>query len=127
MALSTELTSKMISESWQSIVAAKQASAKEKIPTAWRLSESYLEKVSEESLESVLSVPRECGLLSPVELEITDQHDAVSLVHKLAEGTFTAEQVTTAFSKRAAITQQLVSCLLKTYLLPVPSSASATS
>lgn len=116
----------MISESWQSIVAAKQASAKEKIPAAWRLSESYLE-VSEESLESVLSVPRECGLLSPVELEITDQHDAVSLVHKLAEGTFTAEQVTAAFSKRAAIAQQLVSCLLKTYLLPVPSCASATS
>jgi hypothetical protein len=33
MALSTELTSKMISESWQNMVAAKQASAKEKIPT----------------------------------------------------------------------------------------------
>jgi amidase len=117
----------MTPETWQTIVAAKQASVIEKIPTAWRLSESYLEKVSEDSLESVLSVPRECGLLSPVELEITDQHDVVSLVHKLAEGTFTAEQVTTAFSKRAAIAQQLVSCLLNTGLQPVPRCASATS
>lgn len=95
-------------ESWQTIAARKRASAQDKIPTDWRLPASYLDKVSEKSLDGVLSVPRDCGLLSLAELEITEQNDAVSLLQKLADRSLTAVQVSTAFSKRAAIAQQLV-------------------
>ena len=113
-----ETPAKMSLESWQSIVAVKQASVRAKIPPEWHLPGRYLERVSEHSLDSVLSVPSECGLLSPAELTITEKYDAVSLLQQLAERVFTAEQVITAFSKRAAIAQQLVSYLSEADSVP---------
>ena len=56
---------------------------------------------------NVLDVPRECGLLTEKELEITET-DATGLVENMAVGAWTAEEVLVAFLKRATIGHQLV-------------------
>jgi len=98
-------------EPWQAIAARKREEAAKKIPVEWTLPSKYTEGVSETSTASVLHVPGECGLLSATELEITEQYDAVDLLKAIAAAKFTALEVTVAFSKRAAIAQQLVSWL----------------
>ena len=53
--------------------------------------------------------PRICGLLTEHELDITENYDAVTLLEKIAAKELTSHLVTTAFCKRAAVAQQLVS------------------
>lgn len=53
-------------------------------------------------------MPRECGILTEAEIQITEGYDAVGLLGELALGKYRAEEVATAFCKRAAIAQQLV-------------------
>lgn len=57
---------------------------------------------------NVLQVPKTCGILDEREISITEDNDAVDLVEKIRQQEFTAEEVTVAFCKRAAIAQQLV-------------------
>jgi hypothetical protein len=89
-------------ETWQSKVAKKQAEVKAAIPAQWLLPPSIRPP-------SVLDIPRKCGILSERELIITESYDARQLLHQLAIGRLTSVEVTEAFSKRAAIAQQLVS------------------
>lgn len=56
---------------------------------------------------NVLDVPRESGILTERELEIT-MTDATGLVESMAKGKWTAEEVTIAFLKRATIGHQLL-------------------
>lgn len=96
-------------ETWQAIAAKKRESAYEKIPNEWRLSTEKLEGLGQASNANVLNIPRESGILSARELEITEKYDAVALLEQLASGKFSSTEVTLAFSKRAAIAQQVVS------------------
>jgi len=57
----------------------------------------------------VLDVPRSCGILSEREIKITEDYDAVAIIAGIKAGELSAEEVTVAFCKRAAIAQQLVS------------------
>ena len=57
---------------------------------------------------NVMDMPRKCGLLSEQELQITEDYEVTALIAALASGKLTSLAVTTAFSKRAAIAQQLV-------------------
>ena len=57
---------------------------------------------------NVLEVPVACGVLTAREIEITSDNDAVDIVEKIRDEVYTAEEVTIAFCKRAAIAQQLV-------------------
>jgi Asp-tRNA(Asn)/Glu-tRNA(Gln) amidotransferase A subunit family amidase len=59
----------------------------------------------------VRSIPRTCGILNSKELEITEKYDATSLAQAIRSKSLTAEDVTTAFCKRAAIAQQVCNCL----------------
>ncbi|PYI31211.1 putative general amidase [Aspergillus indologenus CBS 114.80] len=104
----------MTTLTWQQKVQAKQAEALAKIPTEWRLPASLLATATPISPENVLTIPRDSGLLTARELAITETADATSLLAQLADGTYTAVEVTTAFSKRAAIAQQLTHCLTET-------------
>lgn len=97
------------SEPWQAIAARKREEAAKKIPVEWKLPSKYTDGISETSTASVLHVPKECGLLSARELEITEKYDAVDLIKAISTARFTALEVTVAFCKRAAIAQQLVS------------------
>ncbi|KAF2676470.1 general amidase-like protein GmdB [Lentithecium fluviatile CBS 122367] len=64
----------------------------------------------------VSDVPRTCGILTPTELEITENHDAVSLAKAIAAKKYTAVAVATAFAKRAIIAHQLVCCLTQWFM-----------
>ncbi|KAH7190854.1 amidase signature domain-containing protein [Fusarium oxysporum] len=60
---------------------------------------------------NVLPVPRSCGLLTDLELDLTENHDATDLLQMLAKQQVTARALLTAFRKRATIAQQCANCL----------------
>jgi hypothetical protein len=60
---------------------------------------------------NVLLVPRLCGLLTDLELDLTENLDATDLLQMLAKQQVTAWALLTAFRKRATIAQQCVSHL----------------
>lgn len=100
-----------MSTNWQDLVAAKQQEGREKIPQQWRLNTEQLALADVRLIEA--DVPRRSGLLSDLELDITENYTASQLLVKLATGQTSSLDVTTAFSKRAAIAQQLV-CIFET-------------
>ncbi|KAJ5362604.1 hypothetical protein N7541_003448 [Penicillium brevicompactum] len=102
-----------MSTNWQDLVAAKQEENREKIPQKWRLSTEQLALADVRLIEA--DVPRRSGLLSDLELDITENYTASQLLVKLATGQTSSLDVTTAFCKRAAIAQQLTSCLTETF------------
>lgn len=101
-------------QEWEKIVADKKQRSQNDIPDAWKLPESILSELSL-PLESHpnrildLDIPRKSGILSTRELEITENFSVAELLERLASGNLTSLEVTTAFCKRAAIAQQLVS------------------
>ncbi|KAJ5406284.1 hypothetical protein N7465_007568 [Penicillium sp. CMV-2018d] len=103
----------MTNLTWQDKCAAKQAEAAGKIPIEWRLTAEIFQQVDKNELK-ILEVPLKCGILTKEELAITELPDATSLRDKLATQEISAIEVTTAFCKRAAIAQQLTSCLTET-------------
>ncbi|KAK8061223.1 hypothetical protein PG997_015444 [Apiospora hydei] len=109
-------------ESWQDKVARKRWSRQNDIPTAWALPESVLDSLpalcdfpSTRLNLIAKDVPWLSGILTEREIEITESHTVTSLLEGLASGTFTSVEVTLAFSKRAAIAQQLTNCLTETF------------
>lgn len=103
----------MTISTWQEKVAAKRAEADAKFPTEWRLPAKILQQAKDSNI-GVLDIPSKCGLLSHAELAITEIQDATALRDKLAAGELSAVDVAAAFCKRAAIAQQLTSCLTET-------------
>lgn len=96
----------MEEQPWRDIAARKKAEQLGRIPEAWRLPDSTdLEQAN------ILQVPRQSGILTDIELQITEEYDATELVDELANGNVSSEDVATAFCKRAAIAQQLTNCL----------------
>ncbi|EHY59904.1 hypothetical protein HRR83_009286 [Exophiala dermatitidis] len=92
-------------EPWQKIHLAKKAQQAERIPLEWLLKP---EDFPAEGTVDLRPVAASCGILSDRELLITgDRHDATSLAAAIAEGTYSAVEVATAFCKRAAIGHQL--------------------
>lgn len=94
-------------EAWEEIAARKRAAVHALIPAAWLIPPPRLEEYKK-SETGVLHVPRECGILSAREVKITEDYDAVALAEELSTGRLSAVDVTRAFSKRAAVAQQLV-------------------
>lgn len=66
--------------------------------------------------KNVTSVPRECGLLTAEEIDITESYDATALAEAIASRKLSAVQVTVAFSKRAIIAHQLTACLSEWFM-----------
>ncbi|TVY85059.1 putative amidase [Lachnellula suecica] len=95
---------------YKAIARRKQAERESRIPSEWRLSSPP----SSNTLD-VRSIPRTSGILSSKELEITGNYDATSLAQAIGSGSLTAEQVTIAFCKRAAIAQQVCNCLTEIF------------
>ena len=99
---------------WQAKAAKKRADEHAKIPAAWRLPAEHLVGIDATADISVMDVPRTSGLLSAVELEITERYSAVTLAQAVQSGQVKATAVAEAFCKRAAIAQQLTNCLTET-------------
>ncbi|KAL3963452.1 hypothetical protein ACCO45_000456 [Purpureocillium lilacinum] len=103
---------------WQARGAAKRKQRDAAIPAAWRLSDEVfasLQMPLESNANNVLDVPRRSGILSERELHITEGYDVRGLLAGLAGGEMTAVEVTAAFSKRAAVAQQVTNCLTEMY------------
>ncbi|KAL6309985.1 general amidase [Sparassis latifolia] len=95
---------------WKEQVADKRKRQQEAIPPEWR----YIDLPSNDQL-NVLDVPATCGLLTPLELEITNVSDVSVLLKQLASAQWSSVQVTTAFCKRAVIAHQLTNCLTEIF------------
>ena len=95
----------MTGRSWQEIRDAKRAEQAARIPAEWKLKQSPPEETRD-----LRPYAYKSGILSEKELEITDL-DATSLIERIANGKYSAVEVVTAYCKRAAIAQQLTSCL----------------
>lgn len=98
---------------WEVKAAAKRSRTSDCIPKDWRLSTDFLSQFStplETSPHNLfeLDVVKASGILTQKELEITENYNVSELLDKLAKGSLSAVEVTTAFSKRAAVAQQLV-------------------
>ncbi|KAH7065652.1 amidase signature domain-containing protein [Paraphoma chrysanthemicola] len=110
----------MNSSTWQDRVAEKQKSSFDKIPSAWRLPAAIMDTLQTPLAEKPnrilqMDIPRKSAILTEKELDITEKYSVEQLLKKLRDGEFTALEVTVAFSKRAALAQQLLSCLTETY------------
>ncbi|CAF1403491.1 unnamed protein product [Rotaria magnacalcarata] len=92
---------------WEEKAIKKRSSLLDLIPQEWRLPESILTALPNDCT----MIPAQCGILSELDLEITEINEIDELVHRIAEGRYTAVEVTTAYCKRAAIAHQLVNCL----------------
>ncbi|QSZ35465.1 hypothetical protein DSL72_008335 [Monilinia vaccinii-corymbosi] len=95
---------------WQQIAHRKQQIQQSLIPSAWLLSPP-----PPPTTLNVLSIPRTSGILTPSELRITETHDATSLAAALRCRALTAEEVSIAFCKRAAIAHQVCNCLTEIF------------
>ena len=105
--------STMASASWESKVAAKQQSSRDKIPKEWLLPASVTDMLQTPLSEHPnrlmkMGIARKSGLLNEKELEITEKYTVEELLKQLREGSLSSLEVTIAFSKRAAMAQQLV-------------------
>jgi amidase len=99
--LSPSFEALIMSPSVQDIAAKAQQRVLDSIPAKWKLS-------SEAQIPSnVMGVPKTCGLLTPRQINITEQ-TATELLDKMANGSLSSVEVTEAFLTRAAIAHQLV-------------------
>jgi len=79
----------------------------DKVPEEYYIPQHYVENPPRD----VTSIPRDCGILTAQELEITETYDATGLAEAIAAHKYTAVEVATAFSKRAIICDQISCCL----------------
>lgn len=94
----------MATHSWETKARISRDILEKSIQKQWFLPK---DKLPSPDRTNVLNVPRESGILTERELEIT-MTDATGLVEVMAKGTWTAEEVTIAFLKRATIGHQLL-------------------
>ncbi|KAK4203467.1 Acetamidase [Triangularia verruculosa] len=99
----------MVTESWEIRAAGKRQSILDQIPKEWKLSTADINKAK---AQRDITGPFIEQFLDNEEIKITS-YDAVELVNQIQQGKLTAVQVTTAFSKRAAIAHQIGNCLLE--------------
>ncbi|OCH94227.1 general amidase [Obba rivulosa] len=100
----------MADQDWKTLCAQRKQQQLDAIPPQWTIAPPP------DSQRNVLNVPRTCGLLSPLELEITETADVDVLLQKLRTGAWSSVQATTAFYKRAIIAQQLTNCLTEIFI-----------
>ncbi|KAJ9491127.1 hypothetical protein VN97_g2103 [Penicillium thymicola] len=109
------MASEATPSNWQDLVAAKRRECEQKIPHDWILSPDQLAFVQATPRVLEIDLPRRSGLLSEVELDLTENYTASQLLVKLTSGQVSSLDVTAAFCKRAAIAQQVISCLTETF------------
>lgn len=79
---------------WQSVAWQKKDQQFARIPSQWRLPQ-----LPPPSITNYLQIPRDCGLLTKKELDITEGYDATALAKAIRERKLTCVDVTTAFCK----------------------------
>ena len=79
---------------WQSVTKRKKEEQNGRIPKEWRLN-----NLPGADVKSYTDIPRKSGLLTKIELEITEQYDAVALAEAIRARKLTCIDVTRAFCK----------------------------
>ncbi|KAL2841869.1 amidase signature domain-containing protein [Aspergillus pseudoustus] len=102
-----------MSAKWEQKARQKREDLASKIPSEWYLPPDLMDKAK--STDNILGLPRESGILSEDEIDITENYDVTALLERLTGGELSAAKVTTAFCKRAAIAQQLTCCLTEIF------------
>lgn len=102
----------MASADWQKLIEVKLADRDSRIRPEWRLDEQITNQVNHHSTVSAFDLLDQTDLLTEREREITEKHDASTLIQMMATGAISSVEVTVALCKRAAIAQQLVCVLL---------------
>jgi len=100
-------------QTWEEKAEQKRISLYNLIPQEWRLSESIIKNPP----KNLTIIPSQCGILSKLDLEITEINDIEELAYRIAQGKYSAVQVTEAYCKRAAIAHQLVNCLAEIFFI----------
>ena len=100
-------------QTWEEKASQKQLSLYNLIPQEWRLSQSIIKNPP----KNLTTVPSQCGILSTLDLEITEIDNIEELAYRIAQGKYSAVQVTEAYCKRAAIAHQLVNCLAEIFFI----------
>ncbi|GAA5983556.1 hypothetical protein JCM10908_000333 [Rhodotorula pacifica] len=98
-------------ENWRDLAAEKREKQRQLIPAEWTLKPELVSQAGDD----VTGVAEQSGILSGRELEITEFDEVKELAEHIASKTYTAEEVAVAFSKRAAIAQQLTNCLTEIF------------
>ncbi|KAI5254635.1 hypothetical protein E4T42_02221 [Aureobasidium subglaciale] len=78
-----------------------------KVPEGYYIAQHYVD----DPAQDITFIPRECGILTEEELEITEDYDATALAAAIARKKYTALAVAKAFCKRAIICDQISCCL----------------
>ena len=89
---------------WKTLAAEKRLRLAGSIPREW-----FASSIPPPQQLDVTAFPRQCGILSDREWEITEVTDVDLLLSKLSTAQWSAVEVTTAFCKRAVIAHQTVS------------------
>jgi amidase len=89
---------------WKETARQKRAQQASRIPEAWRL------KSIPATFEDCRPVIESSGILTPLELEITNTTNAEVILSKISSCEWSSLAVATAFCKRAAVAQQLIGC-----------------
>jgi len=101
---------------WEDIGKRAQSRLYDSIPAEWR---TPTDKLPPADQKDVTGFPYQSGLFTEREILITNSL-ATDIVAKIANSTWTAEEVTRAFCRRAAIAHQLVlpasNCMSSSYL-----------
>lgn len=101
---------------WQALAKAHRAQQLQAIPPAWILSSGKVEELvnrgtSKEARLIESGAAARSNVLSEKELHITQKLTARGLLERMQSQELSAEEVTVAFCKRAAVSHQLVSVL----------------
>ncbi|KAL4244286.1 amidase family protein [Abortiporus biennis] len=100
----------MPGQDWKSLCTERKQKQLELIPKEWTFVPPTDQK------QSVIDIPAKTGILTSLELEITETTDVDILLNYLATGKWSSVQVTTAFYKRAIIAHQLTNCLTEIFI-----------
>jgi amidase len=91
-------------QNWQDIAAAKQASLLSSIPAEWLIPK---ELMPAEDVLDVTTFPKSSGLFTLEELQIIAA-GVVEIIEQISHKKWSAQEVTRAFCKAAAVAHQLV-------------------
>ncbi|KAL6405140.1 amidase [Ilyonectria robusta] len=105
----------MASVDWQKLIEAKLADRDSRIRPEWRIDERITMQVNHHSTLSAFDLLDQTTFFTEREREITEKHDASTLIQMMATGAISSVEVTTALCKRAAIAQQLTNCLTEIF------------
>ncbi|KAK2011931.1 amidase [Colletotrichum eremochloae] len=105
---------------WEAIASRHRNEQQQAIPRDWIIPHSKLKELNgtgtaNEGRLITLEAARKSALLTEKELEITENYNARELLDKIHTGKLSSEEVTVAFCKRAALAQQLTSCLTEIF------------